>query len=154
MKKPGETILHKVLREKLPSGKLIEKPPTDVMKLLYRLLHQEEQVVALQNTATKYRFTTGGASAKQKDAECWLCATDQRVLVLAATTINKTLYHHDVVFGKNLRVRVTPGKLYDVYVLQEEEDTVRLENALFRSSKLRQALHPYIQTDQLTSENS
>jgi hypothetical protein len=76
------------------------------------------------------------------------------VLVLAATTIDKALYHHEVIFGKNLRVQVTPGKLYDVYVLQDGDNTVRLENALFRSSKLKQALHPYIQTDQLASEYS
>lgn len=144
LKKSGQTLLHNGLRHKLPSGKLIDKPPFDILKLLYRLLKPEEQVLALQHTSTKYRFPVGGESGKSKDTDSWLAVTSQRICVLAAVTIDDTFYHHVETFDNALRVRIESGRLHDVYSLNDEEHEFRVEKSLFRSAAFKHALQGYI----------
>ncbi len=144
MKKAGDTILTKRLEQLLPSGKLIEKPPAELTKYLSRLLTQDEQIRALQSTATKYKFLTRDETPKQKETELWICVTTGRVLVLAAMKINGTIYQHHVEFQDDLTVRVEAGKLSDTYILQGKPGEIRLENVLFRSSNLKNALQQYL----------
>lgn len=147
LKKSGKTLLHSGLRHKLPSGKLIDKPPFDILKLLYRVLEAEEQVLALQHTSTKYRFPVGGKSGKPKDTDSWLAVTSQRVCVLAAVTVDETFYHHAEIFGDALQAQIESGRLHDVYSLDDGEHKFRVEKTLFRSSGFKQALQGYIAAD-------
>ena len=153
MKNAGATILHKRLEQILPPGKLIEKPPAEPLKYLSRLLHRDEQIIALQKTATKYRFTTGTEKPKHKDTEFWLCVTTQRVLVFAATTIDDVMYQHHVEFYDDLRVQIQSGRFQETYILHGKTDTIRLERGLFRASQLKDALHPYLASEQPAIEN-
>jgi len=153
VKKSGQTLLHNGLRHKLPSGKLIDKPPFDILKLLYRLLKPEEQVLALQHTSTKYRFPVGGESGKPKDIDSWLTVTSQRVCVLAAITIDETFFHHVETFNNDLQVRIDSGRLHDVYSLNDGEHEFRVEKTLFRSPPFKHALQGYIISNQPALEN-
>lgn len=146
IKKEGETILLKRLEHRLPRSKLIEKPPAELLKYLYRLLHPEELITALQSTATKYRFITSGVSSKTKDAPCWVCVTTQRVLVLAALTIDRSIYQHHSEFQADLAVQQIAGRWYDAYILHDQAHQVRLETSRIRSAALKQALQAYVQT--------
>jgi hypothetical protein len=128
----------------LPSGKLIEKPPTELTKYLCRLLIQDERITALQSTATKYTFITQGKNPKQKETEFWICVTTGRVFVLAATKVDNSIYQHHLEFQNDLTVQVESGKLSDTYILQGKKGEIRLESNLFRSSNLKNALKPYI----------
>ncbi len=147
LKKSGKTLLHNALRHKLPSDKLIDKPPSDILKLLYRVLEPGEQVVALQHTSTKYRFPVGGKSGKPKDTDSWLVVTSQRVCVLAAVTVDDTFYHHAEIFGDSLHAQIESGRLHDVYRLSDGDHEFRVEKTLFRSSGFKQALQGYIADD-------
>ena len=153
LKKSGKTLVHNGLRHKLPAGKLIDKPPFDILKLLYRVLESDEQVLALQHTSTKYRFPVGGKSGKPKDTDSWLAVTSQRVCVLAAVTVDDTFYHHAEIFGNALRAHVESGRLHDVYSLNDGEREFRVEKTLFRSSGFKQALQGYIAEDQPALED-
>lgn len=146
MKNAGETILCKRLVQMLPSGKLIEKPPAEVLKYLYRLLMQDEQITALQKTASKYPFTPEGDRGKTKEADFWLCVTMDRVLVLAATKVDTTVYQHHVEYPDDLSVRVHSGRLSDRYILQGNAGEIHLESVLFRADHLKKALHQYIES--------
>jgi uncharacterized membrane protein YebE (DUF533 family) len=144
LKKIGERVLLKRLEQVLPAVKLVEKPPPEVLRYLCRLLQQDEALTALQPTATKYTFITREAKPKRKETEFWLCVTVNRVLVLAAATIDNTMYQHQVEFHDNLIVWIQPGRLTDTYVLQEHDLEIRLDSVLFRSSHLKDALQPYL----------
>lgn len=148
MKKAGTNILHKRLEQLLPLGKLIEKPSIELIKYLYRLLGQNEQMTALQSTATKYKFITPEAKSKQKETDLWICVTTSRVLVLAATKIAGVIYQHHVEFQDDLSVRIETGKLSDTYILQGKKGEIRLESNLFRSSNLKKALQHYLPSEQ------
>lgn len=152
MKKIGATILHKRLEQLLPAGKLIEKPSVELIKYLCRLLGQDEQIMALQSTATKYKFITPKAKSKQKETDLWICVTTSRVLVLAATTIDGIIYQHHVEFQDDLSVWVKAGKFSDIYILQGKKGEIRLESNLFRSSNLKNALHHYLPSEQPSIE--
>ncbi len=147
LKKAGMTLLHNGLRHKLPSGKLIDKPPVDILKLLYRVLEPEEQVLALQHTSTKYRFPVGGKSGKPKDTDSWLAVTSQRVCALAAVTVDETFYHHCETFSDALQTHIESGRLHDVYRLDDGEHEFRVEKSLFRSAAFKHALQGSIVTD-------
>jgi len=121
-------------------------------KYLCRLLGQEEQITALQSTATKYKFIARDAKSKQKETELWICVTTSRILVLAATTIDGIIYQHHVEFQKDLTVRVEAGKLTDTYILQGKKGEIRLESNLFRSSNLKNALQQYLPSEQPSIE--
>ena len=151
LKKLNNTVLHKRLERLLPSGKLIQNPPSELLKSLYRIITQEEQILALQETASKYKFVTNGEKSRKKEATFWLCVTTTRVIVLAATMIDRTLYQHHVEFQEDLIVQIERGKLFDAYVLQGKEQEIRLENTLFHSSNLENALARYMKHDELTT---
>lgn len=153
LKHAAESVLHKRLEQSLPAGKLIEKPPAEPLKYLSRLLRHDEQIVALQKTATKYTFTTGTEKSKNKDTEFWLCVTTQRTLVLAATKIDDTMYQHHIAFQDNLRVQIQAGRFQDTYILRGTTDEIRLESGMFRSAQLKGALQPYLVSEQPAIEN-
>ncbi len=147
MKKSREHILRKRLEKLLPSHKLVEKPPFPLLRSLYRLIQHDEQITALQQTGTSYQFTTSGEKSQKKDADFWVCVTTTRLLLLAATMIEETLYHHHLGFSSKLTVRIESGTLYDTYIFQEDDQEIRIENTLFHSAHLKNALQPYIQAE-------
>jgi uncharacterized membrane protein YebE (DUF533 family) len=147
LKKVGDAILTKRLEQLLPSGRLIETPSADLIKYLCRLLSQTEQITALQSTSTKYKFITRDEKPKQKETEFWVCVTTTRVLVLAATTIDGTVYQHHLEFQDDLIVHIETSKFYDTYILRGNKDEIRLRSVLLHSSNLRTALQPYLSTE-------
>lgn len=148
LKKQGQPLLYAALREKLPAGKQFDKAPFDILKLLYRVLVSDEQVLALQHTSTKYRFPVGGESGKPKDVDSWVAVTSQRVCVLAAVTVDGTFYHHHETFGDDLQVRLKSGRLRDEYYFSDGEHEFRVDKSLFRSSLFKYALQGRIVSDQ------
>ncbi len=144
LKKESDKFLIKRLEQLLPSGKLVQRPPAELLKSLYRLVGQDEQITALQETATTYTFITSEEHPKKKETAFWLCVTTTRILVLAAAVINRAIYQHHLEFQENLAVRIEPGKLYDTYVLKDDKHEIRLENTLFHSANLKTALEHYL----------
>lgn len=145
VQKISENVLVKRLESLLPKGKLIEKPPADFLKYLYRLIVSPEQITTLQATATTHTFTTADSKPKQKQTTFWLCVTTERTLILTVGMIDGTMYQHHLEFRNNLVVRVESGRLYDAYILQDGAQEIRLENPLFGSANLKRALERYIQ---------
>ncbi|PIE33319.1 hypothetical protein CSA56_12165 [candidate division KSB3 bacterium] len=154
MKKESEKILQKRLEKLLPSQKLVEKTSFVRLKSLFRLIRQDEQITALLPTGTTYRFTSSGEKAKKKDSHFWLCVTTERVIVLAATIIDKTIYNHHVEFSPELAIRIESGRLHDTYILQERDQEIRLESPLFHSTPLKKSLQQYLQAAELSSSSS
>ena len=144
LKKISDKLLHKRLEQLLPSEKLVDKPPFTVLKQLFRLLQQHEQILALQQSATNYQFLTEGEKSTRKDAPYWLCVTSERVFLIAAVTIDKTIYHHHLEFQPDLRVRIENGRFSDNYILRDSRQEIHLAHTLFNSSKLKQALGSYL----------
>ncbi len=148
LKKESDKFLLARLEKLLPSNKLIEKPPFEVFKSLYRLIGSEDQITALQETGTTYTFMTADATPRKKEAAFWLCVTTSRVLVLAATMIEQTIYQHHLEFGNALGVRIKQGKLYDSYILKDHKQEICLTNTLFHSSNLKNALNAYLKKEE------
>ncbi len=144
LKKENEPVLTKRLEKLLPSEKLVQKPPSHVLKTLYRLLQPEEQITALQETSSTYPFVTPEDSPQKKDASLWLCVTTNRVLVFAAAILNDSLYQHHLEFGDDLVVQIEKGKIHDTYLLKEHEQEIRIASPLFHSSQLKHALKQYL----------
>ena len=131
----------------LPSHKLIDKPPFPLLKSLCRLIQQDEQITALQQTGTTYQFIINGEKSQKKDADFWLCVTTTRILVLAAVMRDSTIYHHHLEFSPEITVQIESGTLHDTYMLKDRGQEIRLENILFHSAHLKRALEQYIQIE-------
>lgn len=144
LKKISQKLLYKRLENLLPSDKLLEKPPFEVLKSLFRLITQDEQITALQQTATTYQFLTGGEKPRKKDAPFWVCVTTIRVLVLSAAMLDDTIYQHHLEFKNGSDVRIESGRLHDTYILRNHEQEIRVKNTLFHSSNLKDALKNYL----------
>ncbi|PID59059.1 hypothetical protein CSB45_01230 [candidate division KSB3 bacterium] len=145
LRKIGDKLLQKRLEGLLPSEKLIDRPPFTILKPLFRFLQQQEQLMALQQSATNYQFITEGKKPVKKTAPYWLCVTDGRVFLLAAATIERTLYYHHLEFQQDLRVEIHKGKVSDSYILYDRQQEIHVAPTLFHSAKLRCALERYLQ---------
>lgn len=144
LKKQAEKILSQRLERLLPSGKLIEKPSFTMLKALFRVITQEEQLLALLETATPYQFVIPAEKPRKKQASYWLCVTTTRVFVLVATLVEQTLYQHLIEFQPDFVVELKEGKFSDTYIFRDAEQELRLQSALFHSTNLKKALNPHL----------
>jgi hypothetical protein len=149
LKSEGNKFLRRRLDQLLPPDKEIETPPFEVLKSLFRLLTQEEQITALQETSSSYQFILkNDQKTRNKNAPFWLCITTKRILVLAATILDHTIYHHYLEFQDDLTIHKEQGKLYDTYLLQDTKHEIHLQNTLFHASKLQHSLEPYLKKEE------
>ncbi len=144
LKKQRDKFLVQRLERLLPTGKLIEKPPFEVLKALFRIMTQKEQLLALLETASTYQFMIPGEKPKKREAAYWLCVTTVRVLVFAATLADQVLYDHFVEFQQDFGVEVKRGKLSDDYMLRDAARELHLKSVLFRSANLEKALKSHL----------
>ncbi|GAK55700.1 hypothetical protein U27_02657 [Candidatus Vecturithrix granuli] len=146
LKKQRDKFLLQRFERLLPVGKLIEKPPVEVLKALFRAMTQEEQLLALLESASMYQFMISGEKSKKKEAPYWVCVTTTRVFTLAAVMVDQVLYDHLLEFQKDFVVELKRGKLSDTYVLRDANRELHLKSALFHSSNLEKALKPHLLT--------
>lgn len=141
LKDVSDSLLQKRLERLLPGGKLIGKPAFPILKVLFRQIRQDEQILALVETGATYQFQTTEERPKKKDAALWLCVTTERAFLLTAAMLEQSLYHHALELQPPVSLSIERGRVYDAYTLRDAaQQEVRLTNTLFNSANLRAAL--------------
>ena len=115
-----------------------------MLKALFRILTQEEQLLAFLETATSYQFVISSEKTAKKDAPYWVCVTTTRVFVLAAALIGQTLYQHHLEFQQDFVVELKEGKFSDTYIFRDAAQELRLQSAMFHSANLKKALKAHL----------
>jgi hypothetical protein len=136
MRKEGEKYLSEKLKATLPKQALISTPPFEILRYIFRELDPTEQILALRETSSTYKFKNVEGT-RTRDAYFWIVATDRRLLLVATAQIEEVSYRHALEFGLNTEISVKKGRLYDEYTLKDPTgNTVTLSNTLFHGSDL------------------
>ena len=140
LRQVSDGLLQKRLERLLPENKLIGKPAFPILKLLFRQIRQDEQMLALVETGTTYQFQTNEERPKKKDAAFWLCITTDRAFLLTAAFLNGVMYTHQADLTPPFTLKIERGRIHDTYALRDAAQEFRLSSTLFNSGNLRAAL--------------
>ncbi len=140
LRQVSDSLLQKRMERLLPDNKLIGKPAFPILKLLFRQIRQEEQILALVETGSSYQFQTNEERPKKKDAAFWLCVTTERAFLLTAAMLERAFYTHLTDLQPPFTLKTEGGRIHDTYVLHDAAQEIRLNSALFNSANLRAAL--------------
>ncbi len=115
------------LERLLPTGKLIEKPPFEVLKALFRIMTQKEQLLALLETASTYQFMIPGEKPKKEKPHIGSVSRQFVCLSLLRRWLTRYFHDHFVEFQQDFGVEVKRGKLSDDYMLRDAARELHLK---------------------------
>lgn len=130
--KPARDLHTKILMHKIPESRLINNPPFDILRLLFRTLEGNEEIIGLQLTSTRHNFREG---ERVRQGYYWVLSTSNRLVLLATARIMGRPYFYSHDYGISPTIRWTRGAVYDNFAIERGPT---LENVIGNSGTLKQ----------------